>query len=162
MNLLSQETNTRLYHVQSVINCADASDSPKERLGLEYMAWLGLQSAWYAWMTELANQGARSASNPRSLDDLLRSDFRQDSGVQHLINLKASPDSWLSTLLARVGEGDVQACRQDSGPATQAAKGVGELSLKDVSAETEIECLQRVLLGFKDYIQFTREHRQEW
>lgn len=164
MRSLAQETNDRLFYAQNLLECYGQSDDPRAQKALDYAVWLCLRSTWIAWLQEVAEYAGLAPGSISRFRHLLQDEGQQHATVQHLINLKSSPDSWLSQLLERIDGDDVLILQQRRvETATQSAPE--GLSLKNLDVQNDVDDIERlegVLAGFKDYIRFTREQQQEW
>lgn len=165
MQSYTQETNNRLYYAQCLLHCRDSGANGREQQALDYAGWLCLQAVWKAWLQELADNAGMAPGSMCNYSSLMDSTLKQNAVVQHLINLKATPHSWLNHLLKRIEHDDVktetvQAARDSARPI--APEGLSLKQLDDEQSITESECLLQVLAGLKDHIQFTREQQLEW
>lgn len=158
MSHFRSETNKRLYHSQYLIQQASQEQGNAEE-SLRYAAWLSLRASWDIWCQELFEHLHLPAGQFSTFADLYQAPFVSDPAIQHLINLKETPDSWLSILLSQIDGFLRPAVKHEPGKQQKISPG---LIASDAEEPTEQAMIEAVFKDMKAYIQFTREQQVEW
>ncbi|MDX1451105.1 MAG: DUF6586 family protein [Oleiphilaceae bacterium] len=128
---------------------------------LEYAAKLCLKEAWTKWMHELYQllSPQKEASVVNDWDAFVALLGEEHPEVQRLINLKSTPDSWLSVLLR-----EIESLNFGAAPVTTPAdENTGNMiPLRQLEQTPETSDLLSILGGFKAYVAEVQAYLLEW
>ncbi len=153
-----ERTNAYLFHSQNLLNGLDHELSTVQRgfaNSILEASKLCLRESLSCWLKELAEYTGHPQSNVRDVEEFAVSPAAQMPEGQRLINLKMTPNTWLSELLIILRP-------PTSSSAENRAPSLSELTLLDVAPESAEQALSSILGQFKLYIESVRAQQLEW
>lgn len=154
----SDLTNKYLYHAQRLLSVLSDTDLNKSA---ELAITLCLKSALESWLEELVDY----VHSQKPVNTALKMFFSQTESdipdVQHLINLKQQPNTWLSQLLYRLVQLEDLNAVSVADSSTNQSSEIQNL-IPTTSVEAVDDSLSFVISGFKEYVVQVRSQHVEW
>lgn len=168
MSAMSSRTNMLVFHAHKLSQLLGSHEGDENKAlspSIEIAISSVLKDAWLAWLRELNVLLGGDDKIIESVNAFAQKPLNQLPDMQHLINLKQQPHTWLRNLLDRIDPAfqDLavnKASAQKSGAVDSNAINI--VSVDEPETVEESIVLESIISEFKQYINQIRSQHVEW